>query len=415
MIGSCPDSANKLKGKLAGCFWEEKISWELISFLVELNAYYILSMTMRKLSVSLCLVLLLVYTHSEALQLFSVSSSATQVTPPFGSVRGGTTLYIRGLGFNINANQNQIFVGTYPCVIPADGATETTLACVTSDSGQLNNIYYLPIIVTSNGQQQQLTNEQGSFSYLSSVTPIIYALYPASAIPGTYVNFYGIHRITNLGDGQRDLGDVISMRIGDSQCSRFDILQGPISASSGDTISCNSASVQEAKKYSVEEHVVPGYSAPGYQLRRTSFLNENFHFVVLPAISSITPNYGAEFGQRITISGSGFTQNSSVAQVSVDGNNCKVVSTSMGRIVCNLAERNSSLSALLNTNSGSQVNGYLSGTGLKYARYDITNLGTKTPSGLRAAIQVNSSSINLLESGYRGDIKTGTYFGSYYG
>lgn len=87
----------------------------------------------------------------------------------------------------------------------------------------------------------------------------------------------------------------------------------------------------------------------------------------------------------------------------------------MGRIVCNLAERNSSLSAVLSTNSGSQVNGYLSGTGLKYARYDITNLGTKTPSGLRAAIQASSSSINLLESGYRGDIKTSTYFGSYYG
>lgn len=115
-------------------------------------------MSQRKLGVSLCLILILVQIHSEALQLFSASTSPTQVIPPIGSVRGGTTLYIRGLGFNTNANENQIFVGTYPCLIPADGATETTLACVTSDSGQLNNIYYLPIIVISNGQQQQLTN-----------------------------------------------------------------------------------------------------------------------------------------------------------------------------------------------------------------------------------------------------------------
>lgn len=111
-----------------------------------------------KVSVSFILVLLIAGIHSESLQLYTVSSSPTQVIPPSGSVKGGTTLYIRGLGFNTNANQNQILVGSYPCVIPADGATATTLACVTSDTGSTSNIYYLPITVIANGQQQQLTN-----------------------------------------------------------------------------------------------------------------------------------------------------------------------------------------------------------------------------------------------------------------
>lgn len=87
----------------------------------------------------------------------------------------------------------------------------------------------------------------------------------------------------------------------------------------------------------------------------------------------------------------------------------------MDQIVCNLPERNSSVSAQIGTNSGSQVNGYFSGSGLKYQRFDITNLGTKTPAGLRSAIQVNSTTITLVESGYRGEIKTGSYYGSYYG
>lgn len=208
-------------------------------------------MRVNKASVSLCLMLLLVQIHTEALQLFTVSSDPAVVIPPTGSVRGGTTLYIKGLGFSANANDNSVSVGPYPCVIPADGATETTLACMTSDSGQQGNIYNLPITVISNGQKQQLTNEQGSFSYLTTKTPYVYALYPSSAIPGTYVNFYGIHRISDLGDGQRDMGDVISMLIGDSQCSRFDIAQGPIQQNSGDTISCYQAKVQQAGKYQV--------------------------------------------------------------------------------------------------------------------------------------------------------------------
>jgi predicted permease len=204
-----------------------------------------------KTGVFLFFLLILANTQGNTLQLFSVSNSLSSVVQPTGSVSGGTTIYIRGLGFNSNAGSNQVSVGPYPCNIPADGATETTIACITSSTGQQNNIYTLPIIVISNGQQQQLTQEQGSFSYLSANTPIITALYPASAVPGTYVNFYGIHRIYNLGDGVRNMGDVISMLISNSICGRFDITQANITANSLATISCNMAGQQEAGRYQV--------------------------------------------------------------------------------------------------------------------------------------------------------------------
>lgn len=330
-------------------------------------------------------------------------------------MRGGTVIYITGVGFSTNAAINQVTIGSYPCVIPAAGATETTISCVTSDSQQNRDIVNLPINVVSNGQQKSLTNEQGCFSYLTSYTPLIQALFPASAVAGSYVNFYGIHRITNLGDGNRNMGDVISMNIGNALCGRFDIVQGPISASNSDTISCHQALVQEGGKYQVVEYLTPGYSNPDHKLRRSSFLQENFHFAVLPAIYSLTPNSGALAGQTVNINGTGFSNNASEITVTVDDNDCLVTASTINSITCSLQPRNPNASSLLATNSASQTNGYFSGTGLNYKRYDISTLNTKNIAGLKAAISSNSPSIVLQESSYRGEISTGNYYGTYYG
>lgn len=76
-----------------------------------------LSYQLMKTGVSLCFMLLLALAHSEALQLYSVSSSTTQILPPTGSVSGGTTIYLKGLGFSTTPSENQVFVGPYPCTI----------------------------------------------------------------------------------------------------------------------------------------------------------------------------------------------------------------------------------------------------------------------------------------------------------
>jgi hypothetical protein len=111
-----------------------------------------------KPGVFLCLALLLSCVSSEALQLYSVSSSPTQITRPQGSIRGGTAIFINGVGFDTSAANNQVSVGPYPCLIPAKGASPTVLSCVTSDTKQFKEIFNLPITVIVNGQQQSLTN-----------------------------------------------------------------------------------------------------------------------------------------------------------------------------------------------------------------------------------------------------------------
>ena len=141
-----------------------------------------------------------------------------------GSVAGGTTIYITGLGFDTNANSNQVFVGNYPCTIPADGATATTLACVTTASWTvLNNI---DLTVVSNGVQAVLSR---AFSYVNDKTPHIYGVYPASAVADTLVHFRGYHRISNTGDGELFMGDIEALKIGEDQCNTFDVSQPTIS------------------------------------------------------------------------------------------------------------------------------------------------------------------------------------------
>lgn len=38
-----------------------------------------------------------------------------------GSIHGGTPIYIKVTGHSLNADDNQIFIGPYPCLIPLKG------------------------------------------------------------------------------------------------------------------------------------------------------------------------------------------------------------------------------------------------------------------------------------------------------
>jgi hypothetical protein len=65
--------------------------------------------------------------------------------------------------------------------------------------------------------------------YMRSVTPQLNAIYPTAAFGGQNVNLYGVHRISNIGDGLRSMGDIIKLLLGNDLCSRFDVVQNAIS------------------------------------------------------------------------------------------------------------------------------------------------------------------------------------------
>jgi hypothetical protein len=154
------------------------------------------------------LLLVLAQTGQIPLQIISVSGQPNVLERPiYSSLRGGTFIYIKAMGHSPDPSENSVYVGTFPCKIPADGVTDTFISCQTSDSGSLTNINSLPVTLISYGTSVT-SSSPNVVTYSGSYTPYLVDVFPSAGLPGSTVNFYGTHRITDLGDGARDMGKV---------------------------------------------------------------------------------------------------------------------------------------------------------------------------------------------------------------
>lgn len=61
------------------------------------------------------------------------------------------------------------------------------------------------------------------------------------------------------------------------------------------------------------------------------------------------------------------------------------------------------------------MNGFVSGSGFQYTRYDITDLSTKTAAGLKAAVDSNANTIVVQETGIRAELESTNIYGVNYG
>lgn len=55
------------------------------------------------------------------------------------------------------------------------------------------------------------------------------------------MNFYARHRVLNVGDGLRDMGDFLGIYVGGTLCSMFDISQDAINYNSVTRALCDQA------------------------------------------------------------------------------------------------------------------------------------------------------------------------------
>jgi hypothetical protein len=197
------------------------------------------------------------------------------------------------------------------------------------------------------------------------------------------------------------MGDVTKLLLGNDICSRFDIEQASIGANSYANLNCIQSHQQEGNKYNVSEQVVPGFAEHYFFLRRSSLISsEYFEFASLPTVTAVSPNFGNNGGQNLTITGTGFSLNKQNNSVLIDGNPCSVTYSDIGTIKCTVAPNDPALSTKLTSNSTNQTNAYFSGAGLNYARYSYS-------SNLAAFIAaVRSNNITALgtpqEVGFRG-------------
>jgi hypothetical protein len=77
----------------------------------------------------------------------SVTSVTTLESQPsdtylWGSINGGTVLYIKGTGFQENPSLNSVMVGDYPCIIPSEGLKEESMTCTTTSIYPQKDLFY---------------------------------------------------------------------------------------------------------------------------------------------------------------------------------------------------------------------------------------------------------------------------------
>ena len=148
------------------------------------------------------------------LRVIHVSSSPTTVANPiYSSLRGGRMIYIKAVGHNPDPSQNLIYVGTFPCIVPSDGVTDTFISCETTDTGSVTNLDNQKITLISNGVSVT-TSYPNSVYFKTWATPYLRDVFPTAGFAGASINFYAIHEISNLGDGLRDMGDVVKIKLG---------------------------------------------------------------------------------------------------------------------------------------------------------------------------------------------------------
>lgn len=132
----------------------------------------------------------------------------------------------------------------------------------------------------------------------------------------------------------------------------------------------------------------------------TNFENEYYEHIIVPTVESVSPSSGLLGGHEITITGSGFSRFNEENEVTVDGLACSITESTENSITCNRAAKTDASSSQLETDSGSQVNGWIGGSGFRYWKYEVSSSTPSSYSTWKDSLD-NGDSYTPLESGIR--------------
>ena len=207
-----------------------------------------------------------------------VSTTTTQPTSVLtGSIEGGTTLYIQGYGFDSAPENNIVFVGNTRCNTNPKGVTQFKITCITGayTTGPLIDLAIR--IEVLNKQSYTCSIPNCLFSYANSETSVLNAVHPRSLTLNQQLNFFGIHKVSSVGDG-KDTGDVVGLYVGDSLCGLVDIDQRSINPNINSFLTCSLSPTQEAGYYNVAESVTSGNARKVFKMKYGSVIEANKNF-----------------------------------------------------------------------------------------------------------------------------------------
>ena len=252
------------------------------------------------------------------------------------SYKGGTMIYIKGGPFNVkDKNRNEVFVGTFPCVIDHYFTQETTLACRMPDGNYpLNSDHTIIARVDGVIYPCQGGDCIAQFNY--DYTPKLYMVYPQATYAGEQLNMYGYNRAESIEAIQ-------SLTVGGKNCGfTEEQLEDKdfMSFWSFRTLKCTMADDLEPGYHDLRMISTYKAGAADFKLGALGYKvgaeTETYGVQIHPRIDSISTASGYQNGNRIEIKGQGFGDDPAELIIKVGDLPCKVVTTTDTSTICDL-------------------------------------------------------------------------------
>lgn len=235
---------------------------------------------------------------------FIYEVSVSEIKPAGGSIGGGTYVTISGSGFGVMPNDSSVTIGGSICDVLNISMTEIT--CVTSSHGQGN----ASVNVKVGSEVGSMLN---AFLYDSGMTPVVTSLSTSEG------SVSGGEQLTIQGTGfglQRG-----TVKIGPNPCQ--------VTLYSDVLITCTTpANAPGTYDFLVCVHGKGCAIDAGLRSKPPQFK-------YILEVTDISPGHGSIFGGTIlTLTGRGFSDNTSTSAVTIGDVPCKVLSSRSTKLMC---------------------------------------------------------------------------------
>ncbi|CAD8206675.1 unnamed protein product [Paramecium pentaurelia] len=246
----------------------------------------------------------------------SASCRPASAAIPQGSLAGGTTLYIQASGLSTTVSKNEVFVGTYPCIVPENGVSGLSIICVTSpakpDDQSLGS---LPIVIKVKGSADS-TCTAGVycyFTYLKSLTSQLNFVSPRVNYPSQWSFFRGRFLVSSLSSAQ------LQIQFENQICDRSQSSQSDIDAND-DIIKCQVPTDGIAGIYPIYITTVNGNQQNSVSVsQQYTTTTETYQSIILPVITGLSTKMLSKKGGMLSIYGLGFGYGTCQVRVYVGG------------------------------------------------------------------------------------------------
>ena len=241
----------------------------------------------------------------------------------FCGMTGGCRLYIQGTGFDTNY-ENQVLVGTYPCVIDNYYTSDILIVC------EMPALFYglqsdLQVIMKVKDKIIECKYRDCTVNFVFNRSPSLYSVTPQSVFAGDTVSLGGYFKASTVADLKEIRISKKNCEITEEQLEYDNLSYGGYS-----TLNCIVPEDMENgnHKMSITSGMGTGFLHPlrdsvGFTVGTST---EEYNLRVHPKITQISSNSGYLNGQLIEIKGNGFGNIKEDIEVKLEDVSCIVLS-----------------------------------------------------------------------------------------